>query len=128
MSQLNRDEIRRLAKQCYHNPQWFHEGEFEEDLKILGYIKRQLSTKRDTNYHLILNHMITMTNVFGNLGTVALLRGACDLQYYPTLNSFFEFLSIVPEGETDYKTDTDALNWLRDELPEMEGGPNYENE
>lgn len=121
MSQLSRSEIRQLAKQCYHNPQWYHEGEFEEDLKILGYIKRQLSTKKETNYHLILNHMITMVNVFGPIGTVALLRGSCDIQYHPTLNSFFFFLSIIPAGEVEIQVDTITLSWLYNELPEMSG-------
>lgn len=128
MSQLTRTEIRRLAKKCYHNPQWYHEGEFEEDLKIIGYIKRQLSTKKDTNYHLILNHMITMTNVFGVLGTVALLRGACDIEYYPTLNSFFFFLSIIPGGEGEIQVDKEALSWLYNELPDMAVETTNENE
>lgn len=124
MSQLTRTEVRQLARQCYHNPQWYHEGEFEEDLKILGYIKRQLSSKKDTNYHLILNHMVTMVNVFGPIGTVALLRGSCDTKHYPILNSFFFFLSIIPSGETEIKIDTLALSWLYNELPEMAGENN----
>lgn len=126
MSSLTRSEIRSLAKQCYHNPQWYQETEFEEDLKIIGYIKRQLSTKK-TNYHLILNHMITMTNVFGPIGTVALLRGSCDEEHYPMLNSFFFFLSIIPAGEVQIKIDTLALSWLYNELSEMAGTP-YANE
>lgn len=118
MSQLTRSEIRQLAKQCYHNPQWYHEGEFEEDLKIIGYIKRQLSSKKPANYHLILNHMITMRNVFGPIGTVALLRGACDIEHYHILNSYFFYLSIIPRGEENIKVDVPTLSWLYNEFEE----------
>lgn len=110
---MTRKDLRELGKKCYYNPQEFHDHEFEDDLKILGYVKRQIKlSDEEINYHLVLNHMITLNNVFGPIGTVVLLRGSCEEEYHAILNSFFFYLGIIPRGEKEVKIDVRSLFWL----------------
>jgi len=110
---ITRKELKELGRKYYYNPQEFSTTEFEDDLKILGYVKRQIKlSDEEINYHLILNHIITLNNVFGPEGTVVLLREVCEEEYYSSLNSFFFHLSIIPRGERNVNLDVRALFWL----------------
>ena len=110
---ITRKELKELGRKYYYNPQEFSTTEFEDDLKILGYVKRQTKlSDKEINYHLILNHVITLNNVFGPEGTVVLLRKTCEEEYHSILNSFFFYLSIIPREEKAVNIDVRSLFWL----------------
>ena len=59
-----------FAMHNYDNPQGEGEEEFHEDIKRFKYLKRLLKKYHETGNlkeRLILNHIIILSNVFGNL-------------------------------------------------------------
>ena len=64
---LTDDNFNLYAAKHYNNPQCFDVEEFEEDLKRFKYIKRLLNKYieyGDLRERLILNHIISLNNVF----------------------------------------------------------------
>lgn len=53
------------AMHHYQNTSCITVEEFEEDLKIFTYIKKQLG-KQESNTRLLLNHIIILFNIFGD--------------------------------------------------------------
>ena len=67
---INADNVVMYAIRHYDNPQCEGEKEFEDELKRFKYIKRLLRKYYDTGIlkeRLLLNHLIVLTNVFGQL-------------------------------------------------------------
>jgi len=65
-----------FAAKCYSNPQCYDTLEFYEDLKRFRYIKRLLNKYESTGElreRLILNHIISLNNVFGAKNTARML-------------------------------------------------------
>lgn len=97
---LNKNNVVDFAWQNYHNPQIFNGDEFFEDCKLFFYVKKLLSRYKkgeSYNHHLTLNHIITLTNLFGVHPAVDLLYFYVPTDCHPTLNSFFTFLNILPD-------------------------------
>ena len=68
MSTLNNDNFDEYAVSNYINPNCVSVLEFLDDLKIIKYIKRLINKyadKQELKERLILNHIISLSNVFG---------------------------------------------------------------
>lgn len=87
------------AIRCYDNPGCLDVDEFKEDLNTFKYIKRLLRKYQQSgelNEKLILNHLITLYNIFGNHATKMLFL-KIDENLYPFLKPFLVFLSKLPD-------------------------------
>ena len=88
----------------YVNPSCTGIEEFEEDFNKFKYIKRLFNRYESTGIlreRLILNHVITLYNVFGNEPTTRMLFNRCDEKHYPILKTFLVFLNYCPEKKFD---------------------------
>jgi hypothetical protein len=69
------------AARCYDNPQCISEKEFYDDVDKFKYIKRLISRGRlneNINIKLIMNHLITIFNVFGIVGSIKMIEYSFD--------------------------------------------------
>jgi hypothetical protein len=74
--------------------------EFYDDLKRFKYLKRLFSRYQkndDLKERLILNHLITLYNVFQHDGATRMLFFKIDRHHWPILKTFLLFLSKMPE-------------------------------
>ena len=98
MSTLNDDNFDEYAVSNYFNPNCISVLEFLDDLKIIKYIKRLINKyvdKKELKERLILNHIISLSNVFGVEATVNMLRFKIDSENHDVLNAFFIYLEYV---------------------------------
>ena len=98
MSTLNDDNFDEYAVSNYLNPNCISVLEFLDDLKIIKYIKRLINKyvdKSELKERLILNHIISLSNVFGVEATVNMLRFKIDSENHDVLNAFFIYLEYV---------------------------------
>lgn len=103
---LDNDNFLLFATKNYDNPQCKSMDEFYEDLNRIKYIKRLLKKYRKTGIlreRLLLNHIIILQNIFGPICCCRIL-----------------FHKIEEELHSDLKTFLVFLNYLPDELPEIE--------
>jgi hypothetical protein len=69
-----------------------------DDLKIIKYIKRLINKyvdKDELKERLILNHIISLSNVFGVEAAVNMLRFKIDANHHDVLNAFLIYLEYV---------------------------------
>ena len=95
------------AMHHYDNPQCTSLIEFEEDLKRFLYLKKLLyryKTNNELRERLILNHIIVLYNVFGDVATY-MLFSKIDEDCWDTLTTFLVYLQRMPEAipELDIK-------------------------
>ena len=98
MSTLNNDNFDEYAVSNYINPNCVSVLEFLDDLKIIKYIKRLINKYVDKNElkeRLILNHIISLSNVFGVEAAVTMLRFKIDLDHHDVLNAFLVYLEYI---------------------------------
>ena len=98
MHTLNNDNFDEYAVINYFNPNCISVLEFLDDLKIIKYIKRLINKyvdKKELKERLILNHIISLSNVFGVEATVNMLRFKIDSENHDVLNAFFIYLEYV---------------------------------
>jgi hypothetical protein len=98
-NELNDDNYLMFAIKHYENPQAVTQDDFYEDLKKFKYIKRLLKRYRKTGElktHLLLNHFISLYNVFDDAAT-PLLFYKIDKELWSVLKTFLMFLQRVPE-------------------------------
>lgn len=96
---LTNDNFLIYATKNYEVPNFGGVEELNEDLKILTYVKRNLRKylkHKVLKERLILNQIITLSNVFGNMPTSRMLFFYCDKRTHPQLKAFLEFLNILP--------------------------------
>lgn len=108
-NELNEDNWLLFAIKNYDNPISVTYEDFEQDLKKFKYVKRlfrRYETTGELKTHLILNHLITIYNVFNDAATL-LLFYKIESKYWPILKSFMVYLNRLPE-EVD-KTDMDEV-------------------
>lgn len=92
------------AMHHYDNPQCHSLEEFEEDLKKFLYLKKLLSRyKKDGELRerLILNHIIVIYNVFGEIATNMLFH-KIDKESWDSLITFLVYLERMPEELPQY--------------------------
>ncbi len=98
MIELNNDNFDEYAVSNYKNPNCISVLEFLDDLKIIKYIKRLINKyvdKDELKERLILNHIISLSNVFGVEATVNMLWFKIDKKDHDVLNAFFVYLKYV---------------------------------
>lgn len=87
----------------YDNPQCTQIGEFSDDLNKFVYLKKlffRAKRNNDVNERLILNHLITLHNLFG-IVTPDLLFYKIDKEYWNILSTFLLYLNIMPDHIPD---------------------------
>ena len=97
---LNEDNFILYAMKNYENNQCLSEKDFNNDLKIFKYLRRLLNrydNNGDIKERLILNHLITLTNVFSVQATTRMLFFKIPEKYWSVLKTFLIFLKYMPE-------------------------------
>jgi hypothetical protein len=87
------------ALKNYDNPGCKGMEEFLDDLKKFKYIKRLLkkpNTGNNLRERLILNHIITLSNLFGVEPTTKMLFFKMEKKYWQQLKTFLVFLNYMP--------------------------------
>lgn len=96
----NHKELKKYARRFYHNPQHFLEYEFLSDFKLFMYTKRLIRryiNKHKIDLRIVLNHIITLCNLFGTKPTGVILLFYCGEDLWPQVKSFLSYLSILPQ-------------------------------
>lgn len=104
MIQLNNRNFVKFAVEHYRNPQCLSAEEFFEDLARFKYVKRLLNryeNKGDLQERLIVNHLISIYNVFDIDAANQMVLFKCDKKTWSALKSFLVFLNYLPLGEMD---------------------------
>jgi len=111
---ITQDNFLIYATKMYDNPHCVSVDEFNDDLRRFSSIKRLLLrlTRNDdkVNLRMLLNHIMIITNVFGNFPAVRLLYVYCPEETYSFLTSIFAFLSILPKEIPEVDLSSIALN------------------
>lgn len=87
-----------FAAKYYDNPQCYDTEEFYDDLKRFKYLKRifgKYEESGELRERLILNHLIILYNVFGDMATKMLFYKLSN--YLPYLKPFLVLLHRLPE-------------------------------
>ena len=96
---LTEDKFLLKAMNHYDNPQCISLSEFEEDLKRILYLKKLLLRYKDNQElreRLILNHIIVLYNVFGDI-TTDMLFDKVDKECWAILITFLVYLDRMPD-------------------------------
>lgn len=97
--ELNEDNYIIFAIKHYENPQAITQEDFFEDMKRFKWIKRLLNKYKNTgdlNTHLIINHFMSLYNVFGE-ATTPLLFYKINKELWGVLKTFVLYLGRLPE-------------------------------
>jgi hypothetical protein len=87
------------SAKAYMNPHCYDESEFYEDLNRFKYLKRLFNKFNESNElreRLILNHIITIYNLFGPEASTRMLMFKLQ-EYHSTLVPFIIFLNLMPD-------------------------------
>ena len=112
---LTNDNFDEYAVGNYVNPNCISVLEFLDDLKIIKYIKRLLNKyieKGELKERLLLNHIISLSNVFGAEATVNMLLFKIEKKHHYIINAFFLYLEYVTIEECD-ELDLQLYNQLK---------------
>tara|TARA_R100001510_G_C7631310_1_gene190125 strand:+ start:383 stop:763 length:381 start_codon:yes stop_codon:yes gene_type:complete len=102
-----------FAAHNYQNPACESEEEFYEDLNRVKYIKRlffRFDNTGELKVRLLLNHIIILTNVFGNEGAARILFYKSEEKYYGYIKTFLKYLNGLPASIPEIDLDTIALD------------------
>lgn len=102
---LNEDTFDEYAVKNYRNPNCVSVLEFLDDLKTIKYIKRLINKyceQKDLKERLIMNHIISLSNVFGVEATVNMLYYKIDNKQHDVLNAFFVFLKYIDVENVEF--------------------------
>ena len=97
---LTEDNFLLHAMHHYDNPQCTSLAEFEEDLKRFLYLKKlfyRYKTNKELRERLILNHIIVLYNIFGDI-TTKMLFSKIDEDCWGPLVTFLVYLERMPEA------------------------------
>ena len=100
--QLNEDNFLLYAAKYYYNPRCIEAEEFYEDLSRFKYVKRLVNRYTRTGKlvdRLLMNHIITILNVFGNETGIVMLMYKVGPEGLPTLKAFLLYLKAIKENE-----------------------------
>lgn len=103
----------------YDNPHCMSFQDFEDDLKTIRYIKRLISKYQSREHleshhcRLLLNHIITMSNVFGVDATKRILFFKLEKSQYSVLKTCFLYLNYM----TDVVQGINGKNILSSDIP-----------
>lgn len=114
---INDSNFLLVAMHHYQNPNCISVEEFQEDLRRITYIKKLL-VRPEKNVRLLLNHIITFYNVFGDIST-QLLFHKVEREYWGSLATFLVYIDRMPDevpGKvllSDLKLNTSVIETLR---------------
>ncbi len=104
---LTEDNFLAFCQGCYFNPECSGKNEFVDDVKRIKYVKRLLQkihkhkTLKSIRERLIINHIIILRNVFGEVNCARILFFKLEPRLYSYLKSFLVFLNFnidkIPE-------------------------------
>jgi hypothetical protein len=100
--EITRDNWLLFAQQNYSNPTLETNVEFLEDIKRFKYLKRlfrKYKTTGELKTRLVLNHIIVLTNVFGNEAAATLLLFKVEREYWSVLKTFLQYLNVITIDE-----------------------------
>lgn len=103
--ELTEDNLNIFAAKYYYNPLGVDANEFEEDLNRFTYVKRLVSryiNGDELSTRLILNHLITIFNVFGIDGGLAILNLKMKSSHMHVIKPFLIFLKIIVHDDKRY--------------------------
>lgn len=111
------------ALRCYDNPQCITLEEFQEDLNRFSHIKKIITKYSegpgDLNERLVLNHLVTLFNVFGPEALLFILF-KIERKYWGIIFPFIILLDRLPEhiqelniSTADIPLDKDIIEKLR---------------
>jgi len=102
----------------YNVPNLDSEQEFYEDVKRFKYLKRlfrKYNTTGELKTRLVLNHIIVLTNVFGNEAAATLLLFKIERKYWSILKTFLQYLNIIlPDELPNIKVNKTLLSNLEE--------------
>lgn len=105
-----------FAAQNYINIKVLSSKEFYADyskFSMIAKLLRKYKTKKDINYHLILNHFILLFNNFTPHATRTILYSRVDHSLHSALNSFLIFLYQFDKTMSDAGCDTYIIQQLK---------------
>jgi len=108
-----------FALQHYDDPQCSDIEEFQEDLRRFRYFKRLLHRYHEAGElreRLMLNHLITIFNVFGYDASMRMLEFKIkEESYWPSIKTMLLYLGYIEDSwETDISIDDLLAQKLRD--------------
>lgn len=123
---IDDDTFEPYCMKNYRNEFCFDMAEFHEDLRSIRYIKILINRYKNTGSlqeRLILNHLITLGNIFTTEAVVKMLFFKLPEEDYPILKSFLIYLNYMPKvvynvrghniWSTDIKEDISILEKLK---------------
>lgn len=105
--ELNNENLDLYAAKYYKNTACISKKEFYDDLARFKYVLRLLRRYRTSGIiqeRLVLNHLITIYNVFEIQAANRILFHRVDEDLWPTLKSFLLYLNYLPESDSMYNT------------------------
>ena len=96
--ELTEENLFLFAARHYYNPVMGDIEEFYEDMNRFKYIKRLVNKYLDTGNlsdRLIINHLITVYNVFGIEPANKILELKLDTRHWPVIRPFLIFLRYI---------------------------------
>jgi hypothetical protein len=115
--EITEDNFDFWASKYYQNRQCLSIEEFNEDLARFKYVKRLLRRWKsggDVQERLVLNHLITIHNVFGLEGGRKLCFFRMEKELWPALKTFMVYLNFLPNDEhVEVPIDTEIAEILR---------------
>lgn len=100
MQVLNDSNFLLYAASNYTNPSVYDTDEFYQDLNRIKYIKKlfyRYHERGQLRERLILNHLITMYNIFEHRACTRMLFFKIEEQHWPALKTFLIFLNYMPD-------------------------------
>jgi len=116
--ELNVDNYILFAIKNYSNPHCHTREDFDEDIKRFKYLKRLFKRYlkgEQIRYHLVLNHLIILYNVFNDAAT-PLLFYHMEQQYWGILKTFLLYLNKYPIGSL---SDVNIIPELEEDLQKI---------
>ena len=99
--ELNNANFELYAAKHYRNLQCLSTEEFYDDVAKFKYVVRLLRRYRDTGKiqeRLLLNHIITIYNVFEIAAANRMIFHRVDIDLWPALKTFLVYLNYLPEN------------------------------
>lgn len=116
-NELTEENLFLFAAKHYYNPVMGDVEEFYEDMNRFKYIKRLVNKYLETgnlSERLILNHLITVYNVFGIKPANKIIELKLDSQHWPVIKPFLVFLRYIDnETYVDVPMDQKVIEKLR---------------
>lgn len=115
--EVNEDNLFLYAAKHYYNPKCIDMEEFQEDLQRFKYVKRLINRYHESGVlseRLILNHLITIFNVFGIEASCKMLEIKLGDEHWHVIKPFLIFLRYIRNDQyTDISMDPIVVQALR---------------